>query len=299
MPGIAPTNEQCTRYICLVTIEKLANIDDHNDDDNGDGLIINAKNSHRKLRKGCSANGIMQTPSSARYEEYYFDFRNGDYEQMNYYLSYIDWDTLLENKSVDDAVVLFYEHVFGGIEMFIPLKRYRNSSFPSWFNSDLRKMLKEKKMAHRKYKESMDEDDYNVFSSLRASCNRLRNCCYQKYICKVEDSISGSPYAFWKFINDKRNLSNIPSSMNYGDTTSNDNSTTVDLFADYFSTVYNNINVNQTPTYAFSSNVNIVLLLSKSLLRTETKIKQVLKKHKSEFVLEEDFRNYFLTKSNR
>nr|CAH7731002.1 unnamed protein product [Callosobruchus chinensis] len=121
-------------------------------------------------------------------------------------------------------------------------------------------MLKEKKMAHRKYKESMDEDDYNVFSSLRASCNRLRNCCYQKYICKVEDSISGSPYAFWKFINDKRNLSSIPSSMNYGDTTSNDISTAVDLFADYFSTVYNNINVNQTPTYAFSSNVNVSYL---------------------------------------
>nr|CAH7738767.1 unnamed protein product [Callosobruchus chinensis] len=121
-------------------------------------------------------------------------------------------------------------------------------------------MLKEKKMAHRKYKESMDEGDYNVFSSLRASCNRLRNCCCQKYICKVEDSISGSPYAFWKFINDKRNLSNIPSSMNYGGTTSNDISTTVDLFADYFSTVYNNINVNQTATYAFSSNVNFSYL---------------------------------------
>ncbi|VEN34087.1 unnamed protein product, partial [Callosobruchus maculatus] len=135
--------------------------------------------------------------------------------------------------------------------------RYRNSSYPSWFNLDLKKMLKQKKIAHQKYKESMDEDDYNVFSTLRASCNRLRNICYQNYICKVESSISGSPHSFWKFINDKRNLSNIPSSMNYGDMMSDDIPTTVDLFADYFSTVYNDIHVNQTPTYAFSSNVNV------------------------------------------
>nr|CAH7757874.1 unnamed protein product [Callosobruchus chinensis] len=47
---------------------------------------------------------------------------------------------------------------------------------------------------------------------------------------------------------------------------SNDISTTVDLFMDYFSTVYNNINVNQTPTFAFSSNVNLEVLLNMDAL---------------------------------
>ena len=43
---------------------------------------------------------------------------------------------------------------------------------------------------------------------------------------------------FWKFLNEKRKVFNSPSVMKNQNTTSNTGQDSVDLFADYFETVY-------------------------------------------------------------
>lgn len=85
------------------------------------------------------------------YTEFYYDFRNGNYRELNNYIASIDWVSCLGSRNINEATNLFYELLWTGIAYFIPLKKYRTSTFPKWFSSELRKLTLEKKQAHSVY----------------------------------------------------------------------------------------------------------------------------------------------------
>lgn len=43
----------------------------------------------------------MQSLERIEYEEYFHDFRNGDYFSINYYLADVNWNEVFQDSSVD------------------------------------------------------------------------------------------------------------------------------------------------------------------------------------------------------
>ncbi|XP_050516568.1 uncharacterized protein LOC126891435 [Diabrotica virgifera virgifera] len=127
------------------------------------------------------------------YEEYFYDFRNGDYFSINNYLASINWEGLFLSGTADSMVVIFYDIIYSLIEHFVPLKKYKISTFPSWFSSELRNLIVCKKQAHKQYKISNRQDDYDRFVALRNQCEILRADCQKQYLDRIQNNISDNP----------------------------------------------------------------------------------------------------------
>ncbi|XP_050303712.1 uncharacterized protein LOC126741363 [Anthonomus grandis grandis] len=190
-----------------------------------------------------------ETQSNLNYVEFYYDFKMGDYIGINNYLCEINWDLVLSSADINIAVSHFYHILDMAIALFVPLKRYKTSKFPSWFSAELRYLVRLKKIAHKCYRVSHNVADYITFSNIRARCKTLTDICYDNYISNLDQLLYTNPKSFWYNINNKRSNNKLPNLMYYNDNEFVGCEQIAEGFAQFFSTVYspiNNINNNGT-----------------------------------------------------
>ena len=145
------------------------------------------------------------------------NFNNADYLSINSYLGSIDWDLIFQNTEVDAAVDILYAHLTYVTESFLPESVRRVSSFPVWFSNNLIKMVKAKKLVHRRFKRSNLYCDYLVFTKLRRDCKVASRNCWSSYIYKIGNAIPHNMKIFWKFINSNKSANTSPTVMHYHD----------------------------------------------------------------------------------
>lgn len=119
-----------------------------------------------------------------------------------------------------------------------PMKRFGNSSFPIWFSGDLKRLIIRKKIAHKRFKNSLNQAHYLEFSGLRNACKELSRDCYRIYLSNVEANISSNPRAFWGLVKAQKNSSDIPSSLHLDGKEANDFLSKCNLFASFFNSVF-------------------------------------------------------------
>lgn len=103
--------------------------------------------------------------------------KHADYLAINDYLSQIDWDSAISNKSIDSAVDFLYSHLDFAITSFVPSCSIIKSSYPVWLTKELVALTKAKKSAHASFKKTLNYKDYIIFSHLRAKCKHLSTIC--------------------------------------------------------------------------------------------------------------------------
>ena len=140
----------------------------------------------------------------------------------------------MAESNVSDALESFYTIFNVVVSASTPLKRYFSSTYPSWFNGKLISLLIRKKIAHRNYKLSKSEIDYNIFKTLRTSCKTEATLCYEKFIEGVERSVLSNINFFWDYINIRRNTKGYPSNMSLNDKHEITSQQITNLFADFF-----------------------------------------------------------------
>ncbi|KAJ8982416.1 hypothetical protein NQ317_017218 [Molorchus minor] len=208
------------------------------------------------------------------YEEFYYDFRNANYIGLNDYLASTDWEMYLNTRDVNEAVQKFYDYVYIGIAMFVPLKKFKTSNYPKWFTAELRHLVTDKKIAHRHYVTTKNDHDYLIFSQLRSRCKYLSKICYNNYTNTIDQSLLNNPKGFWKYLNDKRSTFNLPSEMFLDDCSTSNAKEIVDLFAKFFSTVYTTDNYDSHHN-SNNSNHNLISLNNLSLIDIYNKISKI------------------------
>ena len=171
-------------------------------------------------------------------DQWYYDFRNADYICLNNFLASCDWETILDKNDINLAVGQLYDILYEGISLYVPVKKFKLCNFPVWFSNHLKSLIVKKKIAHKCYKQSNLPEDYQCFSYLRDECKQLEQQCYQNYIVKRESDLFLNPRDFWKHVRNRKPSAGYPNSMHFNDVVSESISDSVNLFADYFSTVY-------------------------------------------------------------
>ena len=157
---------------------------------------------------------------------------------INDYLNNFDLQNILINLDVNAAVDYFYTTIYESITRFVPSVNRKSDNYPPWFTSAIKRAISEKKAAHAAYKRSRDEADYRKFSDLRVKCKEMIDISHQNYSSNIERRIRSNPKSFWSLINRYKKDTGLPTSMYLGDTNSNSNTDSAELFREFFSSVY-------------------------------------------------------------
>ena len=166
------------------------------------------------------------------------NFRRGLYEELNLYLDSLDWRAIFDGTGVNQDVKQLYNILYYVIDMFIPLTVNDKNTFPPWFTSNIKFKIFEKKRAHVIYKKTRSQEDYLLFSQLRAECATLIKNSYNNYCNDIENNLSNNPKSFWKYARSLRTDDVIPQSLSLDNETYSNYSDSVNGFATYFRTVF-------------------------------------------------------------
>ncbi|XP_044756974.1 uncharacterized protein LOC123315818 [Coccinella septempunctata] len=192
-------------------------------------------NAHRYLRKSrCSG----------------FNFRRGDYQALNAALLRVDWPGLLENVDVNAGVNVFYNILRGLISEHIPQLNI-NKNFPFYFSKDTIRTIRRKHKFHSRYKIYKDPLDYDQFRHSRALSKRLISRDFYRYLDTIEQELPHDSNRFFKFVSHRKCHSKFPSVMMRGDVEASSPEEISNLFADFFSSVFE-------PVFGSDENLDIV-----------------------------------------
>ena len=103
-------------------------------------------------------------------------YNNADFEGMNKYIENYDWETCFEDDNIDISCQNWTASFLNIARQFIPNKVVQiRPNDAAWFNSELRKLKRQKDRAHFKAKSSQKAEDWLNFRSVRNNyTNKIR-----------------------------------------------------------------------------------------------------------------------------
>lgn len=189
-----------------------------------------------------SSTAFTSTSVPARY-----NFYKADVNSISEVLSSIDWENLLDKFDVDIAVQTFSNILAYVIDRHVPKQPSYDDRAP-WMTKQLKRLKTAKRAALSQYSKVRARRQSNhVVLPLREHYSRLNQeykfqsrRCYARYQRQIQQKLKTNPKAFWKFINDQRKEFGLPASMFYQNETTTDADEICRLFAQKFSSVYDN-----------------------------------------------------------
>jgi len=176
----------------------------------------------------------LPLPSCKRSHKFY-NFPIGDYGNIRSSVSSFNWSSTFSQYDLDSAVNVLYDALHKSILDHVSLVSFKESTYPPWFNKNLKSILYSKKKAHIKYKSSLSFNDYRELSLLRVKLKYETKKCYHDFINRTETALMTKPNEFWKFVRSNRSNIFIPKEMSYKELTSTNEHEVANLFSAYFS----------------------------------------------------------------
>src|ERR1700744_5937041 len=151
-------------------------------------------------------------------------------------LNEINFAQIFDRMDVQTAFDYFYDKLNSLILGNVPIVRVKkNNNKPKWWTKELQtKKNKRDKMYKRKPKNEMTEEYTEALNEF----NELQDKLYNEYIKDVQENIIQNPAEFWKFAKVKQKRSKYPLEMKYNDKKADNPGEIVEMFADYFESIY-------------------------------------------------------------
>ncbi|XP_055527695.1 uncharacterized protein LOC129720266 [Wyeomyia smithii] len=149
------------------------------------------------------------------------NFRRCDFDVLNNALASIDWQQHLVNESVDLDMSTFYDKLF---EVLVdsrtsPLKEHASENEKSVFKSKT-------------------QENRRVLRNMEATYKNLLADTHRAYLQNVQQNLRQNPASFWKYVKSLKAGPRIPSSLQHASKTSSTADEAVELFSDFFQSVY-------------------------------------------------------------
>lgn len=167
-----------------------------------------------------------------------YNFRKAPYEAINTHLQGIPWSDFFERHDLHGCVEIFYSILQNTIQTFVPLKKL-HKKYPIYFTSATVHVIKTKNKAHKRWKKSGNQSDYNTFKCLRSRSKRLIAADFSRFTKSVETQLPSNPKRFWHFVSAaRRGGGGVPAEMRCGDIVADGGTDICNLFASYFKSVF-------------------------------------------------------------
>ena len=106
---------------------------------------------------------------------------------------------MLGDLCLDDAVDTFYDILNAAVHDCIPFVNIKRN-IPTWFDRDLRNLLREKEAAFRRVKRNRCEATETDFRNKRRTFKNAANAKYSSYLIGLTDDFKSNPKRFWSFL---------------------------------------------------------------------------------------------------
>ena len=135
----------------------------------------------------------MAFPSNPESRKY--NFRKANFPYLYQLISEVDWSFLNFHSDVNLAVDTFYEKIYEIFDVAVPLfySQKHNRSYPVWYTSQIKKLLRLKFIKHKKWLHTKRPADYEDFRDIRREVKAKVDLAYKEYISKTEASIKSDP----------------------------------------------------------------------------------------------------------
>lgn len=201
--------------------------------------ILPSDRHHKPFVLRLTARSTMESlPATSA--EHDFDFNRCDYDAVIEELRLVNWEDIFHDANVNAAVATFYDVVFRIISRNTPLRRTnpRRSNSQPWWNAELRHRRNVLRKARRHFLRRRTADNRMVLRRLEAEYDECVSSSFREYIFRIQDEVKADPSSFWRFFKSRKGVQSIPSEMSFEGSTSHDIHGSVELFADFFKTVY-------------------------------------------------------------
>lgn len=166
------------------------------------------------------------------------NFFKADYVAINNELSAINWHTLFHNKTIDDAVDVFYNTISTIVLKYTPKTTFTHNKHPIWYSRELIQILNEKEYYRKQSQRTNLPIFILLFSQKRKQFKKLKKKCLYDYSLTIESYVKTNPRSFFSYTKSLQKSNNLPIIMKYNDQISDNMEQTADLFANYFESVY-------------------------------------------------------------
>ncbi|KAL1400491.1 hypothetical protein pipiens_007388 [Culex pipiens pipiens] len=183
---------------------------------------------------------MQSTGTAAEQAGTYYDFANCDTTALNNSIASLDWANLLLVGSVDDIVERFYDKLNEIIREVVPLKHRRphpNSHQP-WWNRETRNLRNRLRKARKRFLKHPTEMLGRELADRELHYEMSLEAAFRGYISGIESNLKREPKSFWAFVKKRKQDKGIPQDMVYRDSSASTPDDSVQLFADFFKTVY-------------------------------------------------------------
>ncbi len=178
--------------------------------------------------------GMHETPTDDTME--IFLYGKGNYARMCQQLDELNFAQIFDQMDVDEAFEYFYEELNSLIVQNIPKKTIRKfNNRPVWWTKELQ-TLKNKR--DKLFKRKSKSESSLEYTQAVTKFNQLQNELYGEHINKIETNIVQNPAEFWSYAKEKQKRCKYPIVMQDGEKKGSNPSEIVELFADFFESVY-------------------------------------------------------------
>lgn len=252
--------------------------------------MVNEDDHHPALKFDFDSSDIkfLKSKKSAK-----FNFFKADYDGINNELRSIDWYQLLNSNDVNVAVDIFYNKIYEIIRKHTPICTPKSDKYPKWFSKKLIDLIADKNYYRRKMKTSNGEHFAFLFREKRREEKREKRRCLKAYITSIEPMITANPKSFFAYTKSQKQSNKLPSAISYKGKVAQDMKQAVNLFAEYFSSVYENhtnqfnLNItNETQDFSVSMETIAKVISDVNIFKTNSPdgIPGIFFKHTSDLI---------------
>ncbi|RMC08902.1 hypothetical protein DUI87_13896 [Hirundo rustica rustica] len=132
------------------------------------------------------------------------DFWRADFGLFKRLIQRVPWETVLENKRVQERWVCFKTEILRAQEQTVPVcrKMSRRSKRPVWMSNEVLKELRNKKKMYHLFKEGLISQE--VFKGAARACRKKIREAKAQFELNLATSVKNNKKSFYKYINDKR-----------------------------------------------------------------------------------------------
>ena len=162
-----------------------------------------------------------------------YNFKKADWARMNSEFENLDWDSIFENRNIEDAWSAFKDKFFEVSNRHIPKIKIDDEFQPPWYDSEVHELFKKKQWFHKRWKKSKSDLHYVKFAECR---KQFKNLVEKKLEDNFTDETNDNLITkkFWSYVKSKSNSHRIPETINYNTRIRSNPKDQSDLFNEYF-----------------------------------------------------------------
>lgn len=169
------------------------------------------------------------------------DFRHYDVSAVCRSITAINWNVTLNENSVDDAVIEFYNLIHDIIREHVPRKNNQaaRSFNQPWWNDDLRHFRNRLRKIRKRYFKHRSEENWITLQSMEREYSSMRRTAFREYISGLEHKAKSDPSSFWKFVKNQRKPNSVTREISFQNEHASSATDSANLLAAFFKSVFN------------------------------------------------------------